>query len=322
MTPLQADQFALELQHHPDRQLVNYVLDGISNGFRVGFSPLHKLKSATNNKPSAQQHAAVVDEYLAHEVSLGRVAGPFTSPPLPNLHISSFGVIPKRGQPGKGRLIVDLSSPGGASVNDGINPDEFSLHYITVDKVIRLVSQFGRGALMAKFDVESAYRNVLIHPLDRYLLGMKWRHHFYVNLALPFGLCSAPYIFNSIADLVEWILMNNHQIPDLLHYLDDFLTAGPPDSPQCASNLTVALAVCDRLGLPLHPGKCVGPSSVLTVLGIELDSDLQMARLPADKLQALQGVNPLLAPPEMVLQTRIGISNRTFTSCYKSTLAR
>lgn len=185
---------------------------------------------------------------------------------------------------------MDLSSPGGASVNDGINPDKFSLHYITVDKVIRLVSQFGRRALMAKFDVESAYRNVPIHPLDWYLLGMKWRHYFYVDLALPFGLRSAPYIFNSTADLVEWILMNNHQIPDLLHYLDDFLTAGPPDSPQCALNLTVALAVCDRLGLPLNPGKCVGPSSVLTVLGIELDSDLQMARLPEDKLQALQGL--------------------------------
>ena len=116
---------------------------------------------------------------------------------------------------------------GGANVNDGISPDEFSLHYITVDKVIRLVSQFDRGALMAKFDVESAYRNVPIHPLDRYFLGMKWRHHFYVDLALPFGLRSAPYIFNSIADLVEWILINNHQIPDLLHYLDDFLTAAP-----------------------------------------------------------------------------------------------
>ena len=33
VTPLRADQFALELQHHPDCQLVNYVLDGISNGF-------------------------------------------------------------------------------------------------------------------------------------------------------------------------------------------------------------------------------------------------------------------------------------------------
>ena len=143
------------------------------------------------------------------------------------MQVSSFGVIPKRAQPAKWRLIVDLSSPGGANVNDGISPDEFSLHYITVDKVIRLVSQFGRGALLAKFDVESAYRNVPIHPLDRYLLGMKWRHHFYVDLALPFGLRSAPYILNSIADLVEWILINNHQIPDQLHYLDDFLTAAP-----------------------------------------------------------------------------------------------
>ena len=33
VTPLRADQFALELQHHPDGQLVNYVLDGIKNGF-------------------------------------------------------------------------------------------------------------------------------------------------------------------------------------------------------------------------------------------------------------------------------------------------
>ena len=37
--------------------------------------------------------------------------------------------------------------PGGASVNDGINPDEFTLHYIAVDQVIRRVSQFGQGAL-------------------------------------------------------------------------------------------------------------------------------------------------------------------------------
>lgn len=46
----------------------------------------------------------VVDEYLAKEVSRGRVAGPFASPPLQPLHISSFGVIPKEGQPGKWRL--------------------------------------------------------------------------------------------------------------------------------------------------------------------------------------------------------------------------
>ena len=89
------------------------MLDGICHGFKLGFCPSQKLKSAKKNKPSADLHASVIDEYLANEVSLGRVAGPFDSPLFPNLQISSFGVIPKKGQPGKWRLIVDLSSPGG-----------------------------------------------------------------------------------------------------------------------------------------------------------------------------------------------------------------
>ena len=154
--------------------------------------------------------------------------------------MSSFGVIPKKGQPDKWRLIVDLSSPGGASVNDGIDPDEFTLHYIMVDQVIHVMSRFRKGALMAKFHVEAAYRNIAVHPVDRYLLGMKC----YVALALPFGLPSAPYIFNAVAGAVEWILVNSYRVPDLLHYLDDFITADSPDSPQCGQNLSTLLAVC------------------------------------------------------------------------------
>ncbi|KAK3735065.1 hypothetical protein QZH41_010783 [Actinostola sp. cb2023] len=38
-----------------------------------------------------------------------------------------------------------------------------------------MVSKFGFGALIAKFDVLAAYRNVAIHPSDRALLGMRWR---------------------------------------------------------------------------------------------------------------------------------------------------
>ena len=56
---------------------------------------------------------------------------------------------------------------------------------------------------------------------------MKWRESDYVDLTLPFGLHSAPYIFNSVADMVEWILVHSYEVSDLLHYLDDFITAGP-----------------------------------------------------------------------------------------------
>ena len=126
--------------------------------------------------------------------------------------------------------------PQGASVNDGINSGEFSMHHIKLDQIISMVLKHGPGALMVKFDVEA------VHPDDRYLLGMKWRGLSFVDLALPFGLRSAPYIFNSVAHMVEWIILNRYNVADLMHYLDDFLTAGPGGSNQCAQNLQTSLA--------------------------------------------------------------------------------
>ena len=219
-------------------------------------------------------------------MACGWVAGPFPSPPLPNLQVTSFGVIPKKGQPSKWRLIVDLSSPHGSSGNAGIDPDEFSMHYIHLDQIINMIAKHRPGALMVKFDVEAAYRNIAVHPDDPYLQGMKWRGQFFVDLALPFGLRSAPYIFTAVADMVEWIIWN--RVTDLMHYLDDFITAGPADSLHCAQNLQTFLTVCRSLGLPLHPYKCIGPSTRLVVLGIELDSLDQTTHLPAEKLMALQ----------------------------------
>ena len=145
----------------------------------------------------------------------------YSPPPDEALHVSSFGVIPKKDQPGKWRLIIDLSSPWGHSVNDGIDPEKFSLQYIKMTMYCVWLRVWGKGALLAKFDVENAYRNVPVHPDDRAKLGMKWRKQLYVDLMLPFGLRSAPFIFDSIAEVVEWILTTNYSITDLLHYLDE-----------------------------------------------------------------------------------------------------
>ena len=61
------------------------------------------------------------------------------SPTLaPQIHcqISPFGVIPKKAKPVKWCLIVDLSSPMNASVNDGINRDMCHISYITIDSIV------------------------------------------------------------------------------------------------------------------------------------------------------------------------------------------
>ena len=74
----------------------------------------------------------------------------------------------------------------------------------------------------------------------------------------------------------------------LLHYLDDFLTIGPGSSPTCQQNLEVLTQICNYLGVPLAFEKVEGPSTVLSFLGIVLDTTSMEARLPEDKLTRLK----------------------------------
>lgn len=102
-----------------------------------------------------------------------------------------FGVIPKS-TPGKWRLIVDLSSPFGGSVNEGIHESWCSMSYTTVTNAVQGITVYGIGALMIKLDIRSEYRVVPIHPDDRWLLGMMWKGSLFVDLALPFGFTVGP----------------------------------------------------------------------------------------------------------------------------------
>ena len=72
------------------------------------------------------------------------------------IHISPIGIIPKQNQPGKFRLIVDLSSPQGFSVNDGIDPQLCTLKYTSVTQAANMVKHLGQGALMAKLGLKFA----------------------------------------------------------------------------------------------------------------------------------------------------------------------
>jgi len=75
---------------------------------------------------------------------------------------------------------------------------------------------------MAKFDVQNVYHVVPVHTDDRQSLGMKWQGAFYVDMVLPFGVRSAPYIFTCIADLLEWVAKQNYNVTFLMHYIADF----------------------------------------------------------------------------------------------------
>ena len=100
---------------------------------------------------------------------------------------------------------------------------------------------------LTKLDVEAAYRIVPVHPEDRQLLGMLWGEELFIDTALPFGLRSAPKIFNALADGLQWILEG--QGASVIHYLDDFLFFEPPGEKEKLRTLDMALGTC---GFPLQ----------------------------------------------------------------------
>ena len=95
----------------------------------------------------------------------------------------------------KWRLILDLSHPAGSSGNDGISKLLCSLSYMKVQAMVRQILELSCGCFLAKTDIDSAFRNVSVHPHDRPLLGMIWNQQLYIDSVLPFGLISAPKNF-------------------------------------------------------------------------------------------------------------------------------
>ncbi len=123
------------MSHHLERQYVECISKGLQEGLRVGFD--YKQAQYRREKcsmVSAKENQTVVDQYLANERGLGRVVSPITGDIGRRLQVNRFGVIPKNNQPGKWRLIVDLSHPEGSSVNVGIDPTVCSLDHLCVHR--------------------------------------------------------------------------------------------------------------------------------------------------------------------------------------------
>eukprot|EP00731_Ephydatia_muelleri_P033672 Em0035g9a len=253
-TPLRRLAFERELKGHPDKAWVSWLLNGIDNGVSTGYNGPH-FPFTARNLTSALQHPEIVDAELLKEVELGRILGPFSQRPLEHLRTSGLGAVPKKN--GKWRVILHLSAPECRSINDFIAKEEFSIHYSTIADAVALLSRFSKGARMAKVDLKSAFRMVPIQASEWELLGMYWRGQYYIDTCLPFGLRSAPNIFDNFASALHWVLENNYGAI-LLHYLDDFLLVDPPNQPTCQESMSTMLQKLQNISSLIKSwlGKC------------------------------------------------------------------
>ena len=283
VSPINVDRLAFLLRNHPRPDIVSYVVSGFSFGFDIGFCGEVSL-TRPRNLLSARRHPEPVSVAIAKEVTRGHTSGPFVLPPLEPFHCSPLGAVPKKD--GTFRIILDLSSPRGASINEGISRDDFSIKYSSFDDAVTLVRSLGSSAFMAKLDIRHAFRFCPVRRDQWGLLGYCWQNQFYVDTRLPFGSRSSPYIFNTFADLLLWILIYVGGIQFVIHYLDDFFLCASSQL-ECHRHMDTVTSLFSELGVPVADDKTCGPAQVVSYLGIEIDALAQEIRLPADKYHEL-----------------------------------
>ncbi len=218
------------------------------------------------------------------ELQANRIAGPFQAPPFSTFRVSPLGVVPKK-TPGEFRLIHHLSFPRGTSINDAILPEHSTVAYSQVDDAISLIKRLGPGCYLAKTDIKSAFCIIPISPQDYDLLGIFWQGKFYYDRAMPMGCASSCLTFDIFSTALQWVAQTRFNIVHLIHILDDFLMAAVSYD-QCF--LRNFLSLCEYIGVPIASEKTVGPHTTLTFAGIELDTMMLEARLPADKILKAQ----------------------------------
>ena len=183
------------------------------------------------------------------------------------------------------------------------------MQYQRVDDDIDLIRSMGVGSLMAKADIEKAFRIMPVHPVDYELLGMRINNLFYYDKALPMGCSISCKLFEEFSTALHWIVANEFKAAGVVHVLDDFLFVGAAATQQCDRDLQSFI----KLNIPIKHSKTVNPCTVITFLGIELDSVKMESRLPLDKVEKIKKLlNKFMGLQKVTLkqlQSLLGVLN-------------
>ena len=265
-----------------DHNLAVFLTDGFTNGFKLGHAaPLRNNEKVPQVK---KDEADIIQEKLKHEIAMGRVAGPFDSPPFKHFQLSPLFLRPKS-TPGEFRMILNLSYPKKfGSINKNIADTYKSVKYSSVRQGIKTATELGKGCYTAKVDIKDAFRLLPIHQQDLPKLCFKNKSSYYYDKVLPQGCSSSCFLFEKFATALHHILDFFILEGAAIHYLDDFLIFGN-NYEDCLLNRDLFIHICNILGIPLSPKKITLPATNTTFLGITIDTEEQCAKLPIEKIR-------------------------------------
>ena len=141
-------------------------------GFDAGIRPISHT-FAPPNRPTINEYKAKFDELVQIKLQKEWYIGPVSREEVESLlgpfQTSPFSIIEKLGQPGKYRLIQNLSYPHSpvqsvTSINSTIDSDQYPCTWGTFATICLLISRLPPGSQAAVRDVKEAYRTIQIRP--------------------------------------------------------------------------------------------------------------------------------------------------------------
>ena len=229
-----------------------FILSVIKDGYRLPFvrsPPAGRLR----NQRSCDDHEAFVNQAVKDLLECGsavEVKQEFTK------CVSPLGVVQGAS---KLRLILDLRQ-----VNNCLSKPSFKLEDIrTAAKIYR------KGDFVVTFDLKSGYHHVDIAEEHWKYLCFEWKEKFYCFRSLPFGLSTAPHLFNKMVRVMVryWRAMGIR----CMMFFDDGSAGGESEmeGKKIAATLKDTL---QRAGWVANEEKsCWEPSQKPKILGFVLD---------------------------------------------------
>jgi len=263
------------------------VLENLKNG-----APACQIKELPavfcENDESTYENGAILTDTIAEWGVKKFTAGPFDRPPLKQFRVNPLKAIVTDG---KVRPVINVSAPRGASFNDNIRESKMEkVEMSSAKRFGQSVRKAGKGAIMSKFDMANAYKNVPCKTEDLRLQGFCWGKKFFVETTQMFGAKTSVANYDMLGKTMVDLALAKSEIPSCLVHrqLDDVPVVAPKNSGWCEEFSKNYEETCKSVNIELAP-ECEKHEKAFInktdgkVLGIVFDTEEMTWRLPEEK---------------------------------------
>lgn len=280
---LNLEQWESRLSHYHDNEICAY----LRYGWPVGYTGSKPPVTVGRNHPSGINFQSHVTDFITTECEYGAMLGPFTHDPFaPWVRTSPIMSRPKK-DTSKRRIIIDLTFPEGAGVNSGINIHsvfgrDISYKLPSIWDLTAYLQTIGPGAWVWIADLQRAYRQLRVDPLDTPLLGLRVDQGIYLDLCPAFGCRSSSAACQRTSNAVVYLMRQEGHV--VYAYLDDYAGCSATQQ-QALLAYNTFKDLMKSLGLQLAHDKCHPPATKITWLGYTIDTNKMELSVPTAKLK-------------------------------------